>query len=75
MSEQMTTLSPIDRKRLYDRVQQIEMEEIPVVFLVCPDLLVGAKDRLKNFKPAVLDSHTLWNSEQLFVQDKKTVSR
>jgi peptide/nickel transport system substrate-binding protein len=69
MKQQMSTPAPEDRKRLYDRVQEIEIEEVPVVFLVSPDLLVGAKDRLRNFKPAILDSHTLWNSEQLFVQN------
>jgi peptide/nickel transport system substrate-binding protein len=73
MKQQMSTPSPKDRKRLYDRVQEIEMEEVPVVFLVSPDLLVGAKDRLRNFSPAILDSHTLWNSEQLFIQDRGEV--
>ncbi len=69
MKQQMSTESPKDRKRLYDRVQEIEIEEVPVVFLVSPSLLVGAKDRLQHFEPAVLDSHTLWNSEQLFIDD------
>jgi peptide/nickel transport system substrate-binding protein len=69
MKRQMSTEALNDRKRLYDRVQEIEIEEVPVVFLVSPNLLVGAKERLRNFKPAILDSHTLWNSEQLFVQD------
>jgi len=69
MKRQMSTAALKDRKRLYDRVQEIEMEEVPVVFLVSPNLLVGAKERLRNFQPAIIDSHTLWNSEQLFVQD------
>jgi peptide/nickel transport system substrate-binding protein len=73
MKEQMSTPTPKDRKRLNDRVQEIEMEEVPVVFLVSPNLLVGGKDRLRNFKPAILDSHTLWNSEQLFIQDRGDV--
>ena len=70
MKQQMSTPASRDRKRLYDRVQEIEVEEVPVVFLVSPNLLVGAQGRLRNFKPAILDSHTLWNSEQLFVQDR-----
>ena len=32
MKQQMSTPSPKDRKRLYDRVQEIEIEEVPVVF-------------------------------------------
>jgi len=70
MKQQMSTLARPDRKRLYDRVQQIETEEVPVVFLVSPDLLVGAKGRLRGFRPAILDSHTLCYSDQLFVQDR-----
>jgi hypothetical protein len=40
------------------------------VFLVSPSLLVAAKDRVRNFEPAILDSHTLWNSERLFIRDR-----
>jgi peptide/nickel transport system substrate-binding protein len=70
MNQQLSTSAPEDRKRLYDRVQKIEIEEVPVVFLVSPDLLVGAKDRLRNFTPAILDSHTLWNAEHFYLQDR-----
>jgi peptide/nickel transport system substrate-binding protein len=70
MKQQMSTPAAEDRKRLYDRVQEIEREEVPVVFLVSPNLLVGAKDRVQNFRPAILDSHTLWNSEELFIQNR-----
>ncbi len=70
MNQQMSTLSAKDRKRLYDRVQEIEVEDVPVVFLVSPNILVGAKTRLHNFAPAILDSHTLWNAEQLFLGNK-----
>ncbi len=73
MKQQMLTRVPKDRKRLYDRVQEIEMKNVPVVFLVSPNLLVGANQRLRNFKPAILDSHSLWNSDQLFIQDRMDV--
>ena len=66
MKQQMSTLAAKDRKRLYDRVQEIEVEDVPPVFLVSPNVLVGAKSRVHNFQPAILDSHTLWNAEQLF---------
>jgi peptide/nickel transport system substrate-binding protein len=67
MKLQMSTLSTQDRKRLYDRVQELEVEDVPVIFLVSPNVLVGAKARVHNFEPAILDSHTLWNAEQLFL--------
>jgi peptide/nickel transport system substrate-binding protein len=75
MKKQMSTLSDIDRKHLFDRVQEIEVEDVPVVFLVSPNVLVGAKVRVHNFMPAVLDSHTLWNSEQLSVVTEDKVSK
>jgi peptide/nickel transport system substrate-binding protein len=70
MKRQMSTLSATERKRLYDRVQEIEVEEVPLIFLVSPNVMVGARDRVRNFEPAILDSHTLWNSEQLFVDNE-----
>ena len=65
MKQQMSTLGAKDRKRLYDRVQEIEVENVPLVFLVSPNVLVAAKTRVHNFQPAILDSHVLWNAEQL----------
>ncbi len=66
MREQLVTLDYAQRKRIYDRVQEILWENSPVIFLVSPDILVGAKEEIGNFRPAILSSHTLWNIEQLF---------
>jgi len=72
MEKQMYAFDPAERHRLYNRVQQIETEQIPMVFLVAPNLLVAKSERLHNFQPAVLDSHTLWNADELYVdQDKR----
>jgi peptide/nickel transport system substrate-binding protein len=70
MEEQLSTLQPKARKRLYDRVQEIIATDLPIISLACPNGLVGAKNHLGNFKPAVLDPHTLWNSEELFLTDR-----
>jgi peptide/nickel transport system substrate-binding protein len=66
MRQQMTTLDTAARKRLYDRVQAIVAEKLPIVPLVSPNIIVAAKRNLGNFRPAVLDHYTLWNVEQLF---------
>jgi peptide/nickel transport system substrate-binding protein len=71
MEKQLSTLNPKSRKLLYDRVQEIIATDLPVISLISPNTLVGAKDRLLNFRPAVLDPHTLWNSEALFLSDQK----
>jgi peptide/nickel transport system substrate-binding protein len=66
LNRQMATLDRGERKRLYDRVQQVAAENLPLIPLVSPNLLVGARSTLGNFRPAILDSYTLWNSEELF---------
>jgi peptide/nickel transport system substrate-binding protein len=68
MQEQLVTLDYAKRKRLYDRVQEIVAEDLPVISLVSPNILVGAANRVGNFRPAILVPYTLWNVEQLYIQ-------
>jgi peptide/nickel transport system substrate-binding protein len=56
----------VQRKKLYDRVQEILAENQPMIFLASPDILVGAKKVIGNFHPAVLEPYVLWNVEQLY---------
>jgi peptide/nickel transport system substrate-binding protein len=67
MTEQVSTIQFAQRKKLYDRVQEIEAQQLPIICLVTPHLLVGAKVGIGNFKPVLLDPHTLWNSEEMFL--------
>jgi peptide/nickel transport system substrate-binding protein len=66
MQEQMITLDYQERKRLYDRVQVLVSKNLPVICLISPDVLVGAKEEIGNLRPAILSSYALWNVEQLF---------
>ncbi len=75
MTQQMSAVAMKERKRLYDRLQEIEAESVPFVCLVSPDVLVGARHRVGNFKPAVIDPQTLWNSEQLFIRDEQKAAK
>jgi peptide/nickel transport system substrate-binding protein len=68
MRRQMVTQGYAARKKLYDRVQEIEVEETPIVSLLSPNVLVAARRRVGNFRPAVLDHYTLWNAEELFLR-------
>jgi peptide/nickel transport system substrate-binding protein len=68
MEKQLVTLDYATRKHLYDRVQEIVAEELPVICLVSPNILVGAANRVGNFRPAILVPYALWNIEQLYVQ-------
>ena len=66
MRRQMVTREYAERKRMFDRVQAIVAENLPMVPLVSPNLLAGAKRDLVNFQPALIEPYTLWNIDQLF---------
>jgi len=66
MRSQMVTRGYRERKRMFDRVQAIVAENLPLVPLVSPNLLAGAKRDLANFQPALIEPYTLWNIDQLF---------
>ncbi|MBI1746811.1 MAG: ABC transporter substrate-binding protein [Acidobacteria bacterium] len=68
MTEQMFAFDFKERKRLVDDAQKIIAENIPIIYLVSKDILVGAKRKIGNFKPSILDHRTLWNCEELYWQ-------
>lgn len=67
MREQEVTLDYAKRKQLYDRVQEIVAQNLPVICVVSPDILVAARNRVGNFSPAILDPYALWNVDELYV--------
>ncbi len=69
MEEQLTATSYEQRKKLYDRVQEILAAFQPMIFLASPDILAGAKNTIGNFHPAVLEPYVLWNVEQLYLRN------
>ena len=66
MEKQLVTLNYQQRKKIYDRVQEVLAQELPVVYLASPNILVGAQADLGNFHPAVIEQYTFWNAEELF---------
>jgi peptide/nickel transport system substrate-binding protein len=66
MQRQLVTLDGAARKRVYDRVQQLVADNLPMIPLVSPNVLVGARSGLGNFRPAILDPQVLWNIDELF---------
>jgi peptide/nickel transport system substrate-binding protein len=65
MRRQIVTRKYAERKPLFDRVQELLMENLPLIPLVSPNILTGARKGLQNFRPAVLEHYTLWNIEEL----------
>jgi peptide/nickel transport system substrate-binding protein len=71
MEQQLDAPKYAQRKKLYDRVQEILAEYQPMIFLASPDILTGAKNSIGNFHPAVLEPYVLWNVEQLYVRSEQ----
>lgn len=68
IEEQMSARTFEQRKKLYDRAQEILAENQPMIFLASPDILAGAKNSVGNFHAAVLEPYALWNVEQLYLK-------
>ncbi len=68
MEAQMTSPDYAARKKLYDRVQEIAAQNLPFIFLLSPNILVGAQDSVGNFRPGILEPYALWNVDQLFAR-------
>ena len=66
MRQQRTVIDRQERKRLYDRVQELVAENLPLIPLVSPNILAGAARDLGNFRPAILNHLTLWTADELY---------
>jgi peptide/nickel transport system substrate-binding protein len=75
MEQQLVTLDYHRRKQLYDRVQLLVAEQVPLVFLTSPHVLVAARQEVGNFRPAVLGPQTLWNVEELYLRSATVSAR
>lgn len=70
MEQQLTVAGYEQRKKSYDRVQEILAAQQPMIFLASPDILAGAKNSIGNFHPVVLEPYILWNVEQLYIMSE-----
>ncbi len=75
MRAQTAILNYQERKRAYDRVQELVAQFDPVICVVSPHVLVGAKNAVGGFKPAVMGDYVLWNADQLFWRRNVAASR
>jgi peptide/nickel transport system substrate-binding protein len=74
MNQQMVTIDYNRRKQTYDRVQQLIADNLPLIFLATPNVLVGAKNDVGNFHPGVLAPYALWNTEELYFKRQNVAS-
>jgi peptide/nickel transport system substrate-binding protein len=72
MEAQMTATDFTARKKLYDQAQELVAQNLPLIFLLSPNILVGARNSVGNFHPAILEPYALWNADQLFLRTANT---
>jgi peptide/nickel transport system substrate-binding protein len=68
MTRQMGELDPEARREAYFEVQRIVYDQLPVLDLVVPHALLGARRRVSNLRPTPF-AHALWNGEELSIGD------
>jgi peptide/nickel transport system substrate-binding protein len=66
MERQAVEISSARRKALFNRVQQIVVEEAPVLVLVDKNALSAVSSSLANVSPAVLHPQTFWNIDRIY---------
>ena len=68
MRAQASTADPLKRKKSFDRVQEIVLEQAPFLYLVTKNSLSAASTRVHGADPVAVNPQTFWNAELLTVQ-------
>lgn len=61
-----------ERRRLFEQVQKIFAENLPLIYFVAPRLYMGVSDRIGNLEPAILRPQLLWNVDRISVRTEGT---
>ena len=65
MRAQASAMDNQTRKKYFDRVQEIVSEQLPFIYLVNKNALMGISPLLEGASPVVLRPQTYWNIERL----------
>jgi peptide/nickel transport system substrate-binding protein len=58
----VTTVNQAERKKIYDRIQEILLDDMPFAPIFAYQIIVGVKDRIENYKPNPYTSINSWNT-------------
>ena len=72
MTRQSATLDVEERRRLFNEVQRIFAENLPVLYFAAPRVYIAASTRLINLYPALTRPEILWSADTLAVRDATT---
>lgn len=64
------TFDKVERKKIYDEVQQIFYDQMPFIYLASPRTIVGARNTIHNYVPTPISQPAvgLHNLEEIWVQ-------
>ncbi len=65
MRAQAATATPAQRKKHFDRVQEIVQEQVPFIYLVNRNALSAVSPGVDGAQPVILPPQTYWNVERL----------
>jgi len=68
MAKQVTTIDQAQRKALFDQVQKIMVEELPMIQFVAPRIYLATSTRVTGVTPALLRPQILWNPDVVGVK-------
>lgn len=68
MARQIAASDEAERKRLFDRVQKIFAEHVPIVHFVAPRIYAAASARALNLTPALQRPQFLWSADTIAVK-------
>ena len=71
MNAQVKTLDFAARKKIFDEVQAIMAEQVPMIYTVTPVSYCAVKANIANTRPTVLSYYrATWNVEELYLKKK-----
>jgi peptide/nickel transport system substrate-binding protein len=59
---------PAERRRLFEQVQKVFAENLPMLYFVAPRLHMGVSERLGGLEPAIMRPQLLWNADRITVK-------
>jgi len=68
MLEQAATVDPARRKMLFDQVQRVFAEHLPMLFFASPRMYTAYSTRVTGVVPSVMRPPILWNADMLSVR-------
>ncbi|MDP2391196.1 MAG: ABC transporter substrate-binding protein, partial [Acidobacteriota bacterium] len=65
MQKVMSGTDQAERKQVFDQVQQIFAENLPVIYFVAPRMYMGVSSRVGSMSPTILRPQLLWSSDTI----------